>query len=148
MGVVTTESPQRLGSEPRLTSVAYRSDGSETVVLIRSPTSRASIHISNNIDGCAPHLEPQFLATSLTQAGGGGDGDANGVARYDSRMSRQVEKRPERTPVLRKAAAGLVILAVAALVVHIALHLILGVFFVVVGLVAVVAVLWALNAIL
>jgi hypothetical protein len=77
-----------------------------------------------------------------------GGGDANGVARYDSVMSQKVEKRPERTPVLRKAAAGLVILAVAALVVHIALHLILGVFFVVVGLVAVVAVLWALNAIL
>jgi uncharacterized membrane protein len=77
--------------------------------------------------------------------GGGVDGDA----RYDQGMaSRQVEKRPERTPVLRKAAAGLVVLAVAALVIHVALHLILGVFFVVVGLVAVVAVLWALNALL
>jgi hypothetical protein len=54
--------------------------------------------------------------------------------------SQKIEKRPERTPVLRKAAAGLVILAVAALVIHVALHLILGVFFV--------AVLWALNAIL
>jgi hypothetical protein len=78
-----------------------------------------------------------------------GGGDADGNARYDRYMaSRQVEKRPERTPVLRKAAAGLVVLAVAALVIHVALHLILGVFFVVVGLVAVVAVLWALNALL
>jgi uncharacterized membrane protein len=62
--------------------------------------------------------------------------------------SRQIENRPERTPVLRKAAAGLVLLAVAALVIHVALHLIFAVFWVLVGLVAVVAVLWALNTIL
>ncbi len=76
-------------------------------------------------------------------------GSRNGVARYDRSMpSNQVEKRSDRSPVLRKAAAGLVVLAVAALVIHAVLHLILGVFFVVVGLVAVVAVLWALNALL
>jgi uncharacterized membrane protein len=62
--------------------------------------------------------------------------------------SRQIENRPERTPVLRKAAAGLVLLAVAALVIHVALHLIFAVFWVCVGLVAVVGVLWALNAVL
>jgi uncharacterized membrane protein len=62
--------------------------------------------------------------------------------------SRQIENRPERTPVLRKAAAGLVLLAAAALVIHVALHLIFAVFWVLVGLVAVVAVLWALNTIL
>lgn len=50
--------------------------------------------------------------------------------------------------MLRKAVAGLVLLAVAALVIHLAVHLILAVFWVVVGIAAVVAVLWALNAIL
>jgi len=69
--------------------------------------------------------------------------------RYDAAVaSRQIESRPERTPVLRKAAAGLVLLAVAALVIHVAVHLIFAVFWVLVGLVAVVAVLWALNTIL
>lgn len=69
--------------------------------------------------------------------------------RYDWHMgSRQLENRPERTPVLRRAAAGLVLLAVAALVIHLAVGLIMAVFWVVVALVAVVAVLWALNTIL
>ena len=62
--------------------------------------------------------------------------------------SRQIEGRPERTPVVRKAVAGLILLAVAALVIHVAVHLVLAVFWVLVGLVAVVAVLWALNALL
>jgi uncharacterized membrane protein len=82
--------------------------------------------------------------------GGRGPTPAPGNAkRYDSCVaSRQIENRPERTPVLRKAAAGLILLAAAALVIHIALHLIFLVFWVCVGLVAVVAVLWALNTIL
>ncbi len=62
--------------------------------------------------------------------------------------SRQIESRPERTPVLRKAVAGLVILAVAALVIHVAVHLIFAVFWVIVGVAAVVGVLWALNTLL
>ena len=44
--------------------------------------------------------------------------------------------------------AGLVLLAVAALVIHAAIHLVFAVFWVLVGLVAVVAVLWALNTLL
>jgi uncharacterized membrane protein len=63
-------------------------------------------------------------------------------------MRSSLEKRPKRTPVLRKAAAGLILLAVAALVIHMAVGLIMTVFWVVVALVAVVAVLWALNTIL
>jgi hypothetical protein len=62
--------------------------------------------------------------------------------------SRQIEGRPARTPILRKAVAGLVLVGVAALVIHIAIGLILAVFWVVVGLVAVAAVLWALNTLL
>ena len=50
--------------------------------------------------------------------------------------------------MLRKAVAGLVILAVAALVIHVAVHLIFAVFWVLVGLAAVVGVLWALNTLL
>jgi hypothetical protein len=75
---------------------------------------------------------------------------ATGVrARYDGHMpSRQIESRPERTPILRKAVAGLVLLGVAALVIHVAIGLVLAVFWVVLGLVAVAAVLWALNALL
>jgi hypothetical protein len=63
-------------------------------------------------------------------------------------MARQIESRPERTPVLRKAVAGLVLLAVAALVIHAAVGLILFVFWVVVAIAAVVGVLWALNTLL
>jgi hypothetical protein len=63
-------------------------------------------------------------------------------------MKSDVEPKRDHSPVLRRGVAGLVLLAVAALVIHVALHPILGVFFVVIGLVAVVAVLWALNAIL
>jgi hypothetical protein len=63
-------------------------------------------------------------------------------------MARQIESRPERTPVLRKAVAGLVVLAVAALVIHVAVHLVLVVFWVVVAIAAVVGVLWALNTLL
>ena len=50
--------------------------------------------------------------------------------------------------MVRRVAAGLVLMAGAALVIHVALHLIFAVFWVLVGLVAVVAVLWALNTIL
>ena len=63
-------------------------------------------------------------------------------------MAREIESRPERTPVLRKAVAGLVVLAVAALVIHVAVHLIFAVFWVIVGIAAVVGVLWALNTLL
>ena len=62
--------------------------------------------------------------------------------------SRQLESRPERTPVLRRALAALVLIGIAALVIHVAIGLILGVFWIVVGIAAVVAVLWALNTLL
>ena len=43
---------------------------------------------------------------------------------------------------------GLVLVAVAALVIHVALHLIFAVLWVLLGLVAVVGVLWALDTLL
>ena len=62
--------------------------------------------------------------------------------------SRQIEGRPERTPILRKAVAGVVLVAIAALVVTAVVHFILAILWVVVGIVAVAAVLWALNTLL
>ena len=50
--------------------------------------------------------------------------------------------------MLRRAVAGLVILAVAALAIHAVIGLVLVVFWVVVALAAVVGVLWALNTLL
>ena len=69
-------------------------------------------------------------------------------ARYDSRMAGDVQSRPQQTPILRKALAGIVLLAVAALVVTAVVHFILAILWIVVGIVAVGAVIWALNALL
>ena len=63
-------------------------------------------------------------------------------------MRGDVQTRPEGTPILRKAVAGVVLVAVAALVVTAVVHLILAILWVVVGIVAVGAVIWALNALL
>ena len=62
--------------------------------------------------------------------------------------SRQIESRPERTPILRKAVAAIVVVAVGVLVVSAIVHFILGILWVVIGVVAVAAVLWALNTLL
>ena len=59
-----------------------------------------------------------------------------------------MEQSRSRPPVLKRAAAGLVLLAIAALVVHAVVGIVLAVFWVVVALAAVVAVLWALNTLL
>ena len=50
-----------------------------------------------------------------------------------------------RTPVLRKALAGVVQLAAAALAIHVVIGLVMTVFWLLVGAVVVVAVLWALK---
>jgi hypothetical protein len=60
-------------------------------------------------------------------------------------MRSELETPPVRTPVLRKAAAGLILVAVAALVIHFAIGLVMAIFWVAVVLAAVVAVLWALK---
>jgi hypothetical protein len=63
-------------------------------------------------------------------------------------MKNDLEASPGRPPVLRRAVAGLVVLAVAALAIHAVIGLVLVVFWVVVALAAVVGVLWALNTLL
>lgn len=63
-------------------------------------------------------------------------------------MRTQIEPSRSRPPVLRRAAAGLVLLAVAALVIHLAVGLVMAVFWTVVVIAAVVAVLWALKTLI
>jgi hypothetical protein len=63
-------------------------------------------------------------------------------------MSRQLEPTRSRPPVLRKAVAGLVLIAIAALVIHLVIGLVVAVFWVVVVIAVIVAVLWALKTII
>lgn len=59
----------------------------------------------------------------------------------------QVETRRHHTPILRKAAAGLVLVVVAALALKLAIGFVIAVFWVVIAVAAVLAVLWALKTI-
>lgn len=71
------------------------------------------------------------------------------MGRYDPAVaSRHLQNRPERTPVLRKVGAGLVLLVVAALAIQLVIHLIIGVIIVCAVIIAALAVLWALGTIL
>ncbi|MBV9818574.1 MAG: hypothetical protein JOZ07_09525 [Solirubrobacterales bacterium] len=60
-------------------------------------------------------------------------------------MRGELETQPQRTPILRRGVAGLVLIAVAALAIHFVIGLIMTVFWLVVAAAAVVAVLWAIN---
>ncbi|HLH66935.1 MAG TPA: hypothetical protein VKV27_14655 [Solirubrobacteraceae bacterium] len=63
-------------------------------------------------------------------------------------MRAEIEPHRSRPPILRRIGAGLVLIAAAALVIHLAIGLVMAVFWVVVVLAAIVAVLWALNTLL
>jgi hypothetical protein len=60
-------------------------------------------------------------------------------------MRADVQPTPERHPVLRRGAAALILVAVAALVIHLVIGLVMAIFWVAVVLAAVVGVLWALK---
>lgn len=60
----------------------------------------------------------------------------------------QIERGRSRPPILKRAFAGLVLIAVAALVVHLVIGLILAVFWIVAIVAVIAAVVWALNTIL
>jgi hypothetical protein len=60
-------------------------------------------------------------------------------------METQVEAHRARTPVVRKAAAGLVLIAVAALAIKIVIGFVMAIFWTVVVIAAVVAVIWAVK---
>jgi hypothetical protein len=62
-------------------------------------------------------------------------------------MAKELEPTRSRPPILRKAAAGLVLVAIAALAVHVIIGVVVAVFWVAVVVAAIVAVLWALKTI-
>jgi hypothetical protein len=62
-------------------------------------------------------------------------------------MRTDIEAQPHRTPIIRRAAAGLVLIAAVALAIHFIIGLIMTIFWVVVAVAAVVAVLWAIKTI-
>jgi len=60
-------------------------------------------------------------------------------------MDSQIEPSRSRPPVLRKAAAGVVLIVVAALAIKIAIGFVMAIFWTVVVIAAVLAVLWAVK---
>lgn len=62
-------------------------------------------------------------------------------------MRTELDARPARTPIVKRAAAGLILVAIAALAVHFVLGLIITVFWLLAALAAVVAIIWALKTI-
>jgi hypothetical protein len=63
-------------------------------------------------------------------------------------MRTELDARPARPPLLRRAVAALVLIAAAALAIHIVIGLVVTVFWVVLGIAVVFAILWALNTLL
>jgi flagellar biosynthesis protein FliQ len=62
-------------------------------------------------------------------------------------MRTEVEARPHHTPILRRALAGLVLIVVAALVVKLVVGFVIAIFWTIVAIAAVAAILWALKTI-
>ena len=62
-------------------------------------------------------------------------------------MRSELEASPPRPPILKRAFAGLVLIAAAALALKIVVGLVLAVFWFAVGIAVVIAVLWALKTI-
>jgi hypothetical protein len=60
-------------------------------------------------------------------------------------MDTHVEARRSHTPIVRKAFAGLILIAVAALVVKIVVGFVIAIFGIIVVVAAVLAVLWAVK---
>jgi hypothetical protein len=63
-------------------------------------------------------------------------------------MNTEIEARPSHTPVLRRALAGLVVIVVAALAVKLVVGFVIAIFWTIVAVAAVVAVLWALKTLI
>jgi hypothetical protein len=63
-------------------------------------------------------------------------------------MQSDIEASRSKPPILKRAAAGLVVVAIAALAIHIVIGLVVTVFWIALAVTAVVAVLWALNTLL
>lgn len=59
----------------------------------------------------------------------------------------ELEQAPKRSPILHRAAAGLVLIAAAALAIHFIAGLLLTIFYVALAVAVVIAVIWALRTI-
>ncbi len=62
-------------------------------------------------------------------------------------MDSQIEAHRSRTPVVRKAAAGLVLIVIAALAIKFVIGFVMAIFWTVVVIAAVLAVVWAVKTI-
>jgi Flp pilus assembly protein TadB len=60
-------------------------------------------------------------------------------------VARQIESSRSRPPILRKAVAALVLVAVGVLVFHIVLNLVMAVFWIIAVIAVIAAVIWAAN---
>jgi hypothetical protein len=63
-------------------------------------------------------------------------------------MKSELEASRSRPPILKRAAAGLILVAVAALAIHFVIGLVVAVFWIAVVVAAIVGVLWAVNTLL
>jgi hypothetical protein len=70
------------------------------------------------------------------------------LARYALSMKSELEASRSRPPILKKAAAGLILVAIAALAIHFVIGLVVAVFWIAVVVAAIVGVLWAVNTLL
>ncbi len=70
------------------------------------------------------------------------------AARYAVIMDSQIEASRSKPPVLRRAVAGVVLVVAAALIIKLAIGFVMAIFWTVVVIAAIIAVLWALKTIL
>ena len=63
-------------------------------------------------------------------------------------MKSELEASRSRPPILKRAAAGLILVAVAALAIHFVVGLVVAVFWIAVVVAAIIGVLWAVNTLL
>jgi hypothetical protein len=70
------------------------------------------------------------------------------AARYAVIMDSQIEASRSKPPVLRRAVAGVVLVGAAALIIKLAIGFVMAIFWTVVVIAAIIAVLWALKTIL
>jgi flagellar biosynthesis protein FliQ len=62
-------------------------------------------------------------------------------------MRTELEARPHHTPILRRALAGVVLIVAVALVVKLVVGFVIAIFWTIVAIAAVAAILWALKTI-
>jgi hypothetical protein len=60
-------------------------------------------------------------------------------------MANQLEAQRGRPPIVRRALAGVVVIVAVALAIHVIIGLVMTVFWIVVAVAAIAAVLWAVN---